>query len=143
MIGLWIFYNWQQFSQKTTLDIIELGPGRGTMISDIARVLSHFKVSDECQFNLIEISPFLRHLQHQTICGSNKLSVNNQSKTIYNQPISWYESLNHYFSSKTDENKNRFEIFIANEFFDALPIYKFTVCRMVCLNLNLNYLFFY
>lgn len=132
MIGLWIFYNWQQFSRNTELDIIELGPGRGTMTSDIARVLSHFQqqISNGCQFNLIEISPFFRQLQHENICGTNKLSVNDQSiqsNTIYNQPISWFESLNQYFSFKTIKDKNRFKIFIANEFFDALPIYKFTV----------------
>ncbi|OTF72745.1 putative S-adenosyl-L-methionine-dependent methyltransferase-like, partial [Euroglyphus maynei] len=118
-------YQWQQFSNGRQLDIIELGPGRGTLCSDIARTMAQFGQTrqslDECQFHLIEISPFLQSIQQRNLCDvNNDDRIKSSRKTKYGQSIHWYQSIDQLI-----RRSNRFPIFIANEFFDAFPIHKF------------------
>lgn len=37
MLAVWMKYEWQKIS-KDSFQIVELGPGRGTLIKDILRV---------------------------------------------------------------------------------------------------------
>ena len=39
IIGIWILTEWIAWGRPQTWDIIELGPGRGTLMVDILRVL--------------------------------------------------------------------------------------------------------
>lgn len=93
------------------LHIIEFGPGRGTMISDILRTFSSypdfFKRVKKCSF--IEVSPVLKNIQQNNI-------------------IKWGDTIDFAWSQQVDESKilkNEIPIFLAQEYFDAMPIHAF------------------
>ncbi len=102
MIGLWMAAAWKQMGAPENLRIVELGPGRGTMMKDAlraAKVMPAF--CDAVVLHLVEISPALQQQQEQTL----------QSASV---PMFWHPSL--------DEVPTGPAIIVANEFFDALPV---------------------
>jgi len=128
LIGVFLLNEWSRFSETKPLKIVEIGPGRGTLIDDITRVFSQFSKARSClSISLVEISPFLRQVQEQNLCGttsvleqedSNKLNVHS-SMTKLGFPISWYRDLD------SVPETSGFTCYIAHEFLDALPIHKF------------------
>lgn len=109
---------------------MELGPGRGTLINDILRVSRKLNLSNRISVHLVEISPALSALQAKRLCVENREKepkVNEDEKnsiTHYRQGVTidgvkiyWYYSIN--------DVPREFSVFLAHEFFDALPIHKF------------------
>jgi NADH dehydrogenase [ubiquinone] 1 alpha subcomplex assembly factor 7 len=102
LIGLWMAAVWQQMGAPDNVRVIELGPGRGTMMNDAlraAKVLPAFR--EAAVLHLVEISPALQAVQERTL---EQLPV----------PMYWHSAL-------TDVPKGP-AIVVANEFFDALPV---------------------
>src|SRR5450432_2697622 len=105
LIGLWAAEIWAAMSSPNPLRLMELGPGRGTLMSDAlraARVAPEFRAAlDVC---LIEASPTLAGVQHDTLLTAGA-------------PVSW--------AGQLDEAPEGPAIVIANEFLDALPIRQY------------------
>jgi NADH dehydrogenase [ubiquinone] 1 alpha subcomplex assembly factor 7 len=102
LIGLWMTAVWKQMGAPPKIRIIELGPGRGTLMKDAlraAQVVPAFR--DAVALHLVEISPVLEAQQERTL---EPLSI----------PMFWHPSLNDVPDGPA--------IIVANEFFDALPI---------------------
>jgi len=102
LVGLWTAAVWRQMGAPADLRLIELGPGRGTMMADMLRaanVMREFRQG--LQVHLIESSPALVARQKQTLA---KLDV----------PLAWHDNLADVPDGPA--------IIVANEFFDALPI---------------------
>lgn len=102
LIGLWSAAVWRQMGQPANVHLVELGPGRGTMMLDMLRaahVMPGFRKA--IAVSLIETSPALIQRQKQTF-GNIDVSV------------SWRETL--------PDVPDGPAIIIANEFFDALPV---------------------
>ncbi len=71
LIGLWLAVVWQQMGAPGRVSLIELGPGRGTLISDAlraARLVPDFLAAVE--LHLVEINPELRELQARALAAS-------------------------------------------------------------------------
>jgi len=115
-IGIWIFNEWMKMGSPKPLQLVELGPGRGTLMCDILRTLS--RLSPNCSsflsVHLVEISPFLTKIQEASLCG---LEIASTNRSKFGTGIQWYKNL--------DDVPKGFSFFIANEFFDALPVHKF------------------
>lgn len=114
---------WDKVGSPKPLQLIELGPGRGTLIQDVLRVFSHFKMQNQISIHLVEISPYLSKLQSQRLCYQSVELENNQNVPYYRAgesisgvKIFWYRSI--------DDVPKEFSICLAHEFFDALPIHK-------------------
>jgi len=71
MIGLWLVQVWTDQGCPKNPRLVELGPGRGTLMADILRAA---KVAPEflagLEVVLVEASPVLRTLQEKKIGGS-------------------------------------------------------------------------
>jgi len=104
LIGLWMASVWQQMGAPENVRVIELGPGRGTMMLDAMRsatAVPDFRAA--IVLHLIEISPALRQVQQRRL---DALDV----------PAHWHSAL--------DEVPSGPCIIIANEFIDALPVHQ-------------------
>ncbi|KAL7061860.1 hypothetical protein AAHC03_0168 [Spirometra sp. Aus1] len=102
-----------RFGTQTPFDIVEFGPGRGTLLSNILRAINKFpKVASGLQnLHLIERSDRLRAVQQSTLSPLLKGLKPNPS-------IHWHSSLD-------ELPHGRCSYFLAHEFFDALPIHRF------------------
>ncbi|QDS75759.1 hypothetical protein FKW77_008628 [Venturia effusa] len=128
LIGLWIVAEWMAQGKKSSgIHIIEVGPGRGTLMNDMLRTLRNFKsLADSIDtIYLVEASKPLREAQHRLLCGDASLEeteVGHRSMSKYTpgQEIIWCEDMK--FVPKDDSTT---PFVIAHEFFDALPIHVF------------------
>ena len=104
LLGLWAAAVWQSMGSPENVRLVELGPGRGTMMLDAmraAQVVPAFR--NALVVHLIEISPALRARQEETLKGIGA-------------PMLWHDSF--------EEVPPGPAIVLANEFFDALPVYQ-------------------
>jgi len=104
LIGLWMAAVWRQMGEPENVRIVELGPGRGTLMHDAlraAKVLDGFR--NAIVVHLVEISPALRQIQERRL---EKLEV----------PLLWHAALNEVPGGAC--------IVVANEFIDALPVHQ-------------------
>ncbi|XP_054271505.1 protein arginine methyltransferase NDUFAF7, mitochondrial [Macrosteles quadrilineatus] len=122
MIAIWFINEWARLGRPKPLQIIELGPGRGTMISDILRVFSKLRMTDQVSCHLVEISSELSTLQSKALCEGTK-DLDDKSPCYktgmsnFGIPVHWYKS--------AEDVPHQFSCIVAHEFFDALPIHKF------------------
>jgi NADH dehydrogenase [ubiquinone] 1 alpha subcomplex assembly factor 7 len=108
MIGLFLVQSWHEQGRPNLFRLVELGPGRGTLMADILR--SAAKVEPEfppaAEIVLVETSPALRTVQASTL---SHLSVR--------------------WTSGLEERKDLPLYLVANEFFDALPVRQLVKSR--------------
>ena len=106
-IGLFIKQCWTDKKFKS-FNLIELGPGKGTLISDIMRVTKKY-----LDFNK-SLNIFLIEKNKNLINQQKKLLININN---INKKIVWLDRLKFI--------NNNPSIIIANEFFDCFPIRQF------------------
>lgn len=121
---MWCLSQWQNCGSPEPFQIVELGPGRGTLSCDVIRTLAELGFSKEFSLHLVEISPYMSDLQAKRLCVNYTEALDSDSvpyyrtgKTISGISVYWYRSV--------DKIPKSFSIFLAHEFFDALPIHKF------------------
>jgi SAM-dependent MidA family methyltransferase len=105
LIGLWAAEVWTAMGKPNPVRVIELGPGRGTLMSDAlraARVVPEFRAA--LDVTLIETSPPLAQIQYDALLTAGA-------------PIAWRGSF-----AEAPEGP---AIVLANEFLDALPVKQF------------------
>lgn len=103
LIGLWCAEIWRASVAPRPVRLVELGPGRGTLMADTlraARLAPDFLAA--ASVHLVETSPVLAAMQRRSLAG---------------QEVNWHGSL--------EDVPDGPIIVIANEFFDALPIRQF------------------
>ncbi|THH08597.1 hypothetical protein EW145_g2608 [Phellinidium pouzarii] len=121
LIAIWHLARWYAAGRPRRVRVVELGPGRGTLIADAFRTWSQFSDSfaATCELHLIETSGPMRALQHETLqkYGFFKGTEDGSQERFY-----WRDSLEDMLAnSKVDEGT--YTIVIAHEFFDALPVH--------------------
>ncbi|KAG8040484.1 hypothetical protein G9C98_002480 [Cotesia typhae] len=130
MVGIWVLNEWRKISSDN-FQLVELGPGRGTLSRDILKVFKQLEALYKLSLHLVEISPALSEIQATKLCTSSKevtpvliSNSDNSNEKHYREGVTadgtqvfWYYSIEHV--------PKKFSIFIAHEFFDALPIHKF------------------
>ena len=108
LIGLWIAQAWHDQSKPARPRLVELGPGRGTLMADGLRAMKLMPAfRDALEVVLVEASPVLKAQQEQALAGCGLA-------------VRWVGAF--------DEIANDRPLFlIANEFFDALPIRQYVM----------------
>jgi NADH dehydrogenase [ubiquinone] 1 alpha subcomplex assembly factor 7 len=102
LIGLWVSAVWKRMGAPENVRLIELGPGRGTMMKDAlqaVKIVPAFKSAIVA--HLVEVSPLLKAQQEKTLGDAGV-------------PVFWHAAL--------AEVPKGPAIILANEFFDALPV---------------------
>lgn len=127
LLGIWCLSEWMGAGRPSHFQLVELGPGRGSLTNDILRVFSQLRSTLEgttVSVHLVEVSPKLSQIQAQCLTGDQSQVSASEDETVYCQgtttsglPISWYRTVG--------DVPRGFSIFLAHEFFDALPIHKF------------------
>lgn len=105
LIGLWMIEVWHGMGRPSPLHLVELGPGRGTLMADLlraAKVMPDFRAA--VSVHLVETSASLRQRQQATLAAAGV-------------PVSWHERL--------EDVPDGPLLLVANEFFDALPVRQF------------------
>ncbi len=102
LIGLWMGAVWKQMGSPDSVRVIELGPGRGTMMRDAMRAMS--------------VLPPFRHAVALHLVEINPVLISHQQEALepLRIPVQWHANL--------DEVPDGPTIIVANEFFDALPV---------------------
>lgn len=106
MIGVFMVLAWQHHGEPADVRVVEVGPGRGTMMADMLRVISRLapRLYEQSTVHLVETSPRLQDVQRQTLVS-------------HGVKVHWHESF--------DELPDGFTLLAANELFDAIPIRQF------------------
>ena len=103
MLAIWCIAFWEHLGCPKKINIIELGAGNGEMMYQMIKVFERFnKFRESSNYFILEKSQFLKKIQ---------------KKKLNSHKITWLNSIN--------KLKNGPNIFLANEFFDALPIKQF------------------
>ena len=103
LLGLWSASVWRAIGSPPALHLIELGPGRGTMMADALRALRVLPpLYQSLHVHLVEINPVLRDSQKSTLSG-----VRN---------IQWHDSIDSVPAGPS--------VILANEYFDVLPVHQ-------------------
>ena len=99
--GLALAQAWMDQGSPAPFTLAEIGPGRGTLMADMLRVIARVPgMADAAQLVLIEASPHLRQVQRDRLGEVTHLD---HAADLPQQPL----------------------FLIANEFFDALPIRQY------------------
>ena len=103
IIAIWVLTFWKSIGSPRKFNLLELGAGNGEMMKVIIETLKNFpECFNNCNFQIHEKSEFLKkqqqfNLKSEKINWLDNIKINNLFPTIY----------------------------LANEFFDALPIKQF------------------
>ena len=118
LIGVWLVNTWRAMGEPSQFNLVELGPGKGTLLKDIWIATANWpKFQKAADIYLFERSSILRKTQ---------------SHNLKNINLNWVKDL--------EELPDKKIICFSNEFFDALPIRQFIFKnksifeKRVCLN---------
>lgn len=104
LIGLWTAEVWHGLGRPAPFRLVELGPGRGTLMADALRALR--AAAPDClaaaDLHLVETSPTLRAAQ---------------ARALATTAPTWHDDIDTLPAGPA--------ILIANEFFDALPVRQY------------------
>ncbi len=103
IIAIWVITFWKSIDSPKKFNLLELGAGNGEMMKVINETLKNFpECFNACKFIIYEKSDFL---------------IKQQKKNLNNKKIVWIKDIKKINSFPT--------LYIANEFFDAIPIKQF------------------
>jgi len=108
IIGLWCLTAWQNAGCPDKTILIELGPGRGTLMLDILRTVKKIlpKFMESIELHLVESGTTLRQQQRLTLKDYH---------------VTWHDFINTIPQGPS--------LILANEFFDVLPIDQYLMTK--------------
>ena len=108
IVGLWCAVTWQNTGAAKNIHLVELGPGRGTLMADILRTTQNVMpaFTEAIDVHLVETGKVLRQQQQEALNGYS-VDWHDRFETVPPGPV----------------------LIVANEFFDALPIDQYIMTR--------------
>ncbi len=105
LLGLWCAERWLAIGRPAKVALVELGPGRGTLMNDALRAVRGVPgFLAAVSVHLVETSPALRAAQRATLAAAEV-------------PVAWHDGFDRVPPGPM--------LLLANEFLDALPIRQF------------------
>ncbi|PCH42048.1 DUF185-domain-containing protein [Wolfiporia cocos MD-104 SS10] len=111
LVAIWLLSQWLATGGARPIRLVELGPGRGTLMQDILRVLAHFPASRAAvqEVHLVETSPAMQRRQEERL---------GPTVHAHGWTLRWHCAL-----EDVPRDATRFTMIVAHEFFDALPFH--------------------
>jgi NADH dehydrogenase [ubiquinone] 1 alpha subcomplex assembly factor 7 len=104
MIGIYCADKWINMGQPKKFNLVELGPGKATLMIDLLRATKHISGFHEaCQIHLVDTNDYL---------------IEFQKEVLKPYKVTWHKDI---YSLPIDDPL----IIIANEFFDCLPVNQY------------------
>lgn len=149
LLGVWCVACWEQLGRPSRVRLLEAGPGRGTLMSDVLRSTAVFPgFHAALSVHLIEVSPHLRRLQRGLLTGMETEAEAEAAAAAPtgaappgaepglasyraegaadggadggpSVPIEWHASL-----EEVPHDESVAELVLAHEFLDALPVHQ-------------------
>lgn len=108
LIGLWAAVVWQQMGAPARVNLVELGPGRGTLMRDALRAVAKVPgFRDASRVHLVETSERLQQVQRAELGAAGV-------------PVAWHAG------GLADVPEGP-AVLIANEFLDTFPVHQFEI----------------
>jgi NADH dehydrogenase [ubiquinone] 1 alpha subcomplex assembly factor 7 len=105
LVGLWCAEAWRGMKAPPRVRLVEMGPGRGTLMHDVLRAAKLVPAFEQAiEVHLVETSPALVKLQREKLADVKV-------------PVTWHENAANLPAGPL--------LMIANEVVDALPIDRF------------------
>ncbi len=105
LIGVWCLQAWEQLGKPSPFNLVEFGPGLGTLMADLLRAT---RISPDfmtaVRIHMVEVSENLKRRQEQKLAGTDV-------------PITWHDTL--------ETVSNQPLLVVANEFLDVIPIRQY------------------
>ncbi|XP_045142964.1 protein arginine methyltransferase NDUFAF7, mitochondrial [Echinops telfairi] len=127
LLGIWFVSEWMATGKNSAFQLVELGPGRGTLTGDILRVFSQLGSvlkNTDISVHLVEVSTKLSEIQAAALTDEKALLERTEGSPVYMKgatkvgvPVSWYRDL--------QDVPKGYSFYLAHEFFDVLPVHKF------------------
>ena len=108
LVAAWLANAWRAMGEPRDAIVVEIGPGRGTLMLDMARTLRRLAPSLASRLHLIEASPRLRDVQRKWLADGGHSAT-------------WHEGIETLPKVPT--------LMVANELFDALPTRQFVAVQ--------------
>lgn len=140
MVGIWCLSTWKSLGEPRELNLIELGPGKGTLMKDILRVASKFPAfKSALSIHLVELSETMRALQREALACSkatagdrlDDLSDPSKEKAaavVHTNTqgfrISW-----HHMLQQVPQKDGVPTLVVGQEFLDAFPVHQFVYTK--------------
>jgi SAM-dependent MidA family methyltransferase len=106
LVAVWLLTAWRALGRPSPITLAEIGPGRGTLMKDVLRVLGRLDpdLSSSASVAMIETSPRLAVVQKATLGDqADRVEWHDAIATLPRRPL----------------------LIVANELFDAIPIRQF------------------
>ena len=94
MLGVWFTAHIQQ-EKWDAFQLVELGPGKGTLMVDVLRTLSQFQpmLQRMSSIHLVEASPKLKEIQRRAIASlANEAQMPSDAQNCFKN-VHWHEYL--------------------------------------------------
>ncbi|EJD48879.1 DUF185-domain-containing protein [Auricularia subglabra TFB-10046 SS5] len=118
IIGIWLLSVWNQIAPDVpNIRLVELGPGKGTLIGDVMRTVKALCRAPRSltSVDLVESSAMLEQQQREALSRRFKGTLAMPDSSV---PVIWHKSFDGLHATE-----NEFTAVIAHELFDALPIH--------------------
>ncbi|BFF90300.1 protein arginine methyltransferase NDUFAF7 homolog mitochondrial [Drosophila madeirensis] len=123
LVGIWLVTEWRKMGSPSPFQLVELGPGRGTLARDVLKILSKFKLGAEFSMHMVEISPYLSKAQAQRFCYTHN-TLPEDAQLPHYQVGTTATGTKAYWHRRLEDVPEGFSLVLAHEYFDALPVHK-------------------
>ncbi|RKP13841.1 S-adenosyl-L-methionine-dependent methyltransferase, partial [Piptocephalis cylindrospora] len=141
LLGIWMVTQWEAQGRPGKICLMELGPGRASLLQDILRTIKQFPpIADSLhEIHLLEASSKMREAQVQRLCVPEDIEKDQDGKlvgatllsTYSSHPVRvrWFDRMEDLTTAHTADtiapSSKPWPILFAHEFFDALPTHRF------------------
>lgn len=120
LIGVWLVNQWHELGKPGALRVVEIGPGRGTLMADVLRATRAWpNFVGAIQVHLVEASPSLQPVQ-QRVLGAVRDDDGWRDAT--GTRLHWHDSL-----PGLDDLDDVPTLFVGQEVLDAMPAHQFVL----------------